>query len=78
MLTDRLSNLHIGGRCVIDTIKVDFPLLSRLQDVGFSPGVEVQCVCIAPSGSPMAFRVKGSTIALRKVDCEKIGVICGV
>ena len=46
----------------------------RLRDLGLLPGTTVVCAQIAPSGSPMAFRINGALIALRREDCRRIRV----
>lgn len=47
----------------------------RLYDLGFVKGQRVKCTDIAISGSPIAYCVQGTKIALRKSDAEAIGVI---
>ena len=46
----------------------------RLCNIGFSCGSAVKYLGRAPLGDPMAFYVKGSIIALRKCDADKINV----
>ncbi len=69
-----LSCLKQGDRCVIQTLALYSGQRRRLRDLGLRPGVEVACAHIAPSGSPMAFWVKGALIALRTEDCRRIRV----
>ena len=68
----RLSELNVGQRAVIKNIKLEYPLLKRVYDLGFLPEVEIECVQKAPSGSPVAFSIKRSIIALRKNDADMI------
>lgn len=46
----------------------------RLRDLGFLPGADIICLFAAPSGSPIAFYIKGTVLALRKEDCNRIKV----
>ena len=45
---------------------------TRLRDLGFYEGEEVLCVKRAVFSSPILYRVKGSLVALRKEDAQKI------
>lgn len=47
----------------------------RFLDMGFISGRRVQCTNIGLWGSPIAFRIMGSKIALRKKDADRIGVV---
>lgn len=44
----------------------------RLQDIGFVKGAEVCCLFVSPLGDPTAYRVKETTVALRKEEASKI------
>ncbi len=46
----------------------------RLEDLGLTPGCTVSCVFFASAGDPVAYRVRGTLLALRKKDAEKIRV----
>lgn len=70
-----LSELKKGDRCVLRSIELYASQRCRLQDLGMLPGSQIDCAYIAPSGSPMAFWVKGALIALRADDCSRIRVI---
>ena len=73
-----LSELKTGDRFAVRSVALCEEQKRRLQDLGMLPGSQVVCGYIAPSGSPMAFWLKGALIALRKRDCERIGGIrCG-
>ena len=47
----------------------------RIFDLGFLEGQCIRCVNIGPFGTPIAYLIRGSKIALRKCDADKIGVI---
>ncbi len=67
-----LSELKPGEACEIRELRLYGGMRRRLRDLGLLPGVRLQCAFTAPSGSPMAFWVKGAMIALRKNDCKRI------
>ena len=48
----------------------------RLFDLGIIEGSEITCVFKAPFGDPTAYMIKGTIIAIRKNDSEKIVVRC--
>lgn len=71
----RLTNLallEVGHEAVINEINLTGAILKRVYDLGFLPEVKVRCVLKAPSKSPIAFHIKGTTVALRKKDAQKI------
>jgi len=47
-------------------------LRQRLMDLGFVRGAVVQVYMYAPLGEPVAYDIKGSTVALRKEEADKI------
>lgn len=72
-----LSELKTGDCMTVQSIALYTGLHQRLRDLGILPGSKVVCAYIAPSGSPIAFWVKGALIALRSSDCRCIkGVRC--
>ncbi len=61
--------------CVIQGVDLPEGQRRRLRDLGLLPGANIRCGVIAPSGSPMAFWIKGALIALRVEDCRQIRVL---
>ncbi len=47
----------------------------RLLDLGFIAGQKITCTNIGFTGSPIAYSIRGSKIALRKRDADMIGVV---
>ncbi len=47
----------------------------RFFDMGFIDGQQVSCINIGLFGSPIAYQIRGSKVALRKKDANSIGVI---
>lgn len=44
----------------------------RLLDLGFVPGTRITIVRKSPLGDPVAYRVRGATIALRNCDALQV------
>ena len=55
-------------------VSVDLPedMRRRVLSLGLSAGTQVSCYAYAPCGNPGAYRIRGTTVALRKADAEKI------
>jgi ferrous iron transport protein A len=69
----RLSHLPIGEKGIIQFHEPsDFQLM--LMEMGCVPGEAVCVEMIAPLGDPMAIRVAGYYLSIRKEDAEKIMV----
>ena len=67
-----LSALRPGEAARVTEIRVEGALRRRLFDLGLIPGTLVRCRLAAPAGTPLAFLVRGASIALRRRDAEKI------
>ena len=70
----RLSLLEPGEKAVIVRLSDDLQGLprQRLLDLGFVPDARVSVYLRAPLGEPVAYDIKGSTVALRKEQAAKI------
>lgn len=68
----KLSQLAPGQTAVVTSLAHAGALRRRLIELGLIEGTPVQCVLCAPSGSPIAFAVRGTTIALRRCDAASI------
>jgi DtxR family Mn-dependent transcriptional regulator len=71
---DKLSALAPGERAVVVRISqaCHGPQRRRLLDLGLIPGTEVEAEMAAPSGDPMAYCIRGATIALRREQADRI------
>ena len=69
-----LSQMPVGSTCTIADLHLEGLLRRRVMDLGIIPGTAVQCIRKGPSGDPIAYTVRGTTIALRKEDAAKINV----
>jgi ferrous iron transport protein A len=50
------------------------PMKRRLMDLGFLPGTKITCLFQSPAKDPLAYRICGTTIVLRKEDSKSITV----
>lgn len=67
-----LSSLNIGDKVKLEKIDDNLELKERLIDMGFTKNSEIECVLKACFNGPIAYRIKNTTIALRKKDAKKI------
>ncbi|WP_428911599.1 FeoA family protein [Niallia sp. Krafla_26] len=67
-----LSDCSKGERFVIQELELEGVMRRRLLDLGFVKGVEVLVLQRSPLGDPVAYRVSGTTVALRKEESSKI------
>ncbi len=63
-----LTSLSQGERAIIASIVPEHPLYGRLIDLGWTAGIEIECVGQSPLGDPIAYAVRGSVLALRRED----------
>jgi ferrous iron transport protein A len=69
-----LNEVRIGGRVAVTNLRAEGAERRRLLDLGFSIGAVVETVRMSPLGDPVAYRVRGSTVALRREQAERIEV----
>lgn len=70
-----LSTLEVGLEGRVVEVRGAGALRRRLLDLGFTPGATVKAVRRAPLGSPTAFLVRGTVIALRPSDASTVLVM---
>ena len=75
MQMETLDQLKPGERAVVSELEQYGDLRRRLLDLGFVAGTELGCAYRAPMGTPTAYWIKGSVIALRKTESQRIKVI---
>ena len=46
----------------------------RFSDLGIIPGTEIKCIGISPLGDPVAYLVRGKSVAIRKEGASGIEV----
>ena len=67
-----LSQLPLNKYGYIKELKCDGNIRRRLLDLGLVKGTKITPVLVSPSKDPRAFFVRGSIIAIRKEDAEKV------
>lgn len=65
--TRTLAQLAPGNSArIIGFLSIDASVADRLVEMGFDEGAEVETLHLAPLGDPIAVRVDGTTVALRR------------
>ena len=70
-----LNDVLIGESCTILQINGSEAIKRRLTDLGITKGIKVTMVMQAPLKDPIAIRVRGCTLALRRSDAKIIMVV---
>jgi Fe2+ transport system protein FeoA len=63
-----------GGCAVVRSLGLEPQERRRLMDLGFVPGAKIERVLDGPLGGTIAFRIRGTVIALRDDQTDKIEV----
>lgn len=69
-----LSDLRPGEGAVVRELGAVGDTRRRLQDIGLISGTSVMCERKSPLGDPVAYRIRGATMALRGVDAGRVEV----
>ena len=67
-----LNKLSIGSTATINSLLFTGNLRRRMLDLGIVPNSKITALFKSPFGNPTAFLIRGSIIALRNIDAEKI------
>lgn len=67
-----VCDLKLGEKGVIDDIALPCDLKTRLTELGFTKGAEIECALVSPLGDPIAFKVCDLVMALRQDDAKNI------
>jgi len=67
----KLSHLKVGEKGIIVAF-TDLDMSVKLMEMGCLPGEEVEVERFAPLGDPMAIRVAGYQLCLRKSEADVI------
>lgn len=70
-----LDKLSLNKQGKIEKIECDENIKRRLLDLGLVKGTNIVPVLVSPSKDPRAFLIRGSIIAIRKDDAQKIKVV---
>ena len=71
-MTRKMSELKKGQSGKVTELHNTGDIRRRLLDLGFTPGSVVRCTGKSPLGDPTAFSVRGTVIAIRRTDSERI------
>ena len=74
MTTISLDKLEINRFAKVCTLNCNGDLRRRLLDLGLIHGTTIRSILKSPMGNPIAYEVRGTTIALRKEDSKFITV----
>jgi len=72
-MTDKnLTDLAVGERARVLTLKNESSIKRRLQDLGLVEGTRISCVQKCPQGDMVAYGIRGAIIALRAEDAALV------
>ena len=77
MRKNKLSELKKGDKAIIKDIKVEGAMKRRLLDIGLIKDSTIECALESPLKDPKAYWIRGTLIAIRNNDANKI-IIEGV
>lgn len=69
-----LDCLPLGGKAHVTELNVSGVDRRRMLDLGLLQGATIEALSRSPSGDPVAYFVRGTVIALRCEDAQKITV----
>jgi len=67
-----MDELAVGQRAFVGAIIAPRQLKRRLMDMGFTKGVAIEVVKMAPMGDPMEVSLRGYNLCLRKAEARVI------
>ena len=71
---ERLSRLPVGAKARVSALGGRGAVRRRLLDLGLVPGTEVSCLGESPGRNPRAYGLRGTVIALRGSESDKVEV----
>ncbi|NLE14479.1 MAG: ferrous iron transport protein A [Spirochaetales bacterium] len=72
MMQMTMDELTVGQKGAVKAINAPKQLKRRLMDMGFTKGVGVEVVKLAPMGDPMEVSLRGYHLCLRKAEARAI------
>ncbi len=67
-----LHELPIGEKATVVSLTTSGTTRRRMLDLGIVPTSTIEAVRKSPAGDPVAYRVRGAVIALRKEEAQHI------
>ena len=74
MSESTLADLVLGQKAEVIHFTDHSVVTQRMEEMGITPGEEVELVRLAPFGDPMEIRVRGYLLSLRKEEAKLIKV----
>ncbi len=71
-----LDQLPAGSQATVDQLTCSGVERRRMMDLGILPGTRITAEFRSPLGDPVAYRVRGALIALRREQAEQILITC--
>lgn len=69
-----LASLDVGQQAIVTEILAKGSIRRRFFDLGIIEGTVIECMLKSPAKDPIAFQIRGATIALRQEDSSNIYV----
>lgn len=70
-----LDQLQLGQTAVVAALTNTGTSRRRFMDLGILPGTQMQIALRSPLGDPIAYRVRGAVIALRREQAAQIQIV---
>ena len=67
-----LKDAKVGETVKVVRLNGAGPLKRRIMDMGITKGVEVYIRKVAPLGDPLALRLRGYSLSLRREDAMRV------
>ncbi len=69
-----LDQLEPCQAAVVKKLKNNGPDRRRMLDMGILPGTQIAIEMVSPLGDPVAYRVRGAVVALRRQQARQIEI----
>ena len=69
-----LSELQVGQKGKIKGFLIENEDCERIEEMGVTPGEDVEVIRYAPLGDPIEIKIRGYSLSLRKDEAELIEV----
>lgn len=70
-----MNTLCRGQRATVCSVLLEGAMRRRVQELGLIPGTVVECRMKSPASDPVAYALRGTVVALRNRDAERI-LVC--
>lgn len=67
-----LNDIKPGQSASVRALTATGSIRRRFLDIGLVEDTRVECLWCSPSGDPVAYRIRGAVIAIRKKDGQGI------